>query len=103
MNSKGRVKDWNESLSLRLKNPEFAREFIIASLDESISLKEVLAKVIRAYGVNEFAEEANMPSSNVIRAISPDSNITYSTLSKMLSVFSLEVGVSVSREVETVA
>ncbi len=103
MSSKGQVKDWNETLSSRLRNPEFAREFIIASLDESIALKEILAKVIRAYGVNEFAEKAHLPSYDVVCAISPDSNITYSTLSKMLSVFGLEIGVSISREIESVA
>ncbi|MEO0457450.1 MAG: hypothetical protein AAF152_12850 [Cyanobacteria bacterium P01_A01_bin.114] len=103
MTSKGRVKDWNEALSLRLKDPEFAREFIMASLDEAISLKEVLAKVIRAYGVNEFAKKAEMPSSNVVRAISPESNLTYSTLSKMLSVFGLKIGVAIDSGIKNVA
>jgi hypothetical protein len=45
-----RTKDWNEGLAKDLKNPRFAREFLLASIDEDISLQHALGKVIRAMG-----------------------------------------------------
>jgi hypothetical protein len=50
-----RTKEWNEGLAQQLKDADFARDFIIASLDESISLKVTLKKVIRAHDAKRFA------------------------------------------------
>lgn len=52
-----------------LGSKEFAREFLLASVEEGVSIQAALAKVIRAMGVNEFASEVDMSSPNVLRAI----------------------------------
>jgi hypothetical protein len=45
-----RTKDWNQGLAKQLKDTKFAREFILASLQEGLSLQDILKKVIVAYG-----------------------------------------------------
>lgn len=49
--------DWNEGLAEDLRDREFAREFLLAAVEDDISIQVVLGKVIRAYGVKEFADE----------------------------------------------
>ena len=43
-------------------------------MDEGVSIQAALGKVIRAIGVKEFAEQAEMASPNVLRAINPRHN-----------------------------
>lgn len=88
-----RTADWNEGLAKDLRNKEFARAFILAAIEDGLNVQEILAKVIRAYGVKEFAKKVNLPSSNLSRAINPDSNPTYETLNKLLKPFGLQVGI----------
>jgi DNA-binding phage protein len=85
--------DWNEGLSEDLKNPDFAQEFIIAAIEDGISLQVALGKVIRAYGVKEFAEEIGMPSPNILRAVNSRHNPTQETLNRLLKPFNLELAV----------
>jgi DNA-binding phage protein len=87
-----RVKDWNEGLAVRLKDKEYAREFILACLDEGIDLVDALAKFVRSYGVVEYAQEVNMPKSNLFRVIRKNSNPTLKTLKKILAPLDLDLG-----------
>jgi DNA-binding phage protein len=89
-----RTSDWNEGLAKDLKDPEFAKEFILASLDEDVSIQEVLGKVIRAYGIKEFSKKVKLSSSNIIRTIDPKHNPTYETLSRLLKPFGLKIGIT---------
>ena len=89
-----RTVDWNEGLAKDLKDPKFAREFILGALDEGLSIQEVLGKVIRTYGIKEFSKKIKIPSSNIVRAIDPKHNPTYETLSKLLKPFGLKVGIT---------
>lgn len=89
-----RTVDWNEGLAKDLRDPDFAKEFILSSLEDGLSIQEVLGKVIRAYGVKEFAKKIKVPSSNVIRAINSKHNPTYETLNKLLKPFKLKVGIT---------
>jgi DNA-binding phage protein len=89
-----RTNDWSEGLAKDLKNISFAKEFILASLEEDISIQEVLGKVIRAYGIKEFSKKVKIPSSNIVRTINPKYNPTYETLNKLLKPFGLKVGIS---------
>ena len=57
-----------------LRNPDFCREFILASLDKGLSLQKVLGKVVRSYGIKEFAKLIKMAPPNLIRAINPKHN-----------------------------
>ena len=89
-----RSKDWNEGLAEDLQNPDFAREFLSAAVEDGIPLKTALAKVIRARGVKEFAEQIGMPSPNVLRAINRKHNPTQETLERLLRPFGLRIGLA---------
>ena len=79
-----RSRDWNEGLAQDLRDPEFARDFLLAAMDEGVPIQTALGKVIRAMGVKEFAEQAEMASPNVLRAINPRHNPTQATLNRLL-------------------
>ena len=69
-----RSRDWNEGLAQDLRDEEFARAFLLASMDEGVPIQHALGKVIQAMGVKEFAEKVQMASPNVLRAIHPRHN-----------------------------
>ena len=69
-----RSRDWNVGLAQDLKNAEFAREFLLAAIDEGVPIQFAMGKVIRAMGVKEFAAKVRMASPNVLRAINPRHN-----------------------------
>ena len=94
MNKRGRSRDWNEGLAEDLQDREFAREFLLAAVEEDIPIQDALGKVIRAYGLKEFAEEIGMPSSNLSRALNPGSNVTQQTLNRLLEPFGLRLSVA---------
>jgi len=81
-------------LAKDLRNKKFAREFILASVEEDTSLQRVLGAVVRAYGIKEFAELIEMPSPNLVRALSDKANPTVSTLSRILEPFGLTISVT---------
>jgi len=89
-----RSADWNKGLAKDLRNKRFAAEFITGCLDEGLSLQEALAKVIRAYGVKEFAAKTKLPSSNILRAINVNHNPTVETLNTLLKPFALCISVA---------
>jgi DNA-binding phage protein len=88
-----RSRDWNLGLAQDLKDAAFAREFLVAAMEEGASLPEALGKVIRTMGVAEFALKARMPAPNVLRAIGPQHNPTAATLGRLLKPFGLKLGV----------
>ncbi len=88
-----RSNDWNEGLAQDLRDPDFAREFIMASLDEGVSLQVALGKVVRAYGVKEYAERTGMASPNLLRAINPKYNPTQQMLNRLLEPLGLQLTV----------
>jgi len=90
-----RSRDWNEGLAEDLQDPEFAREFLTAAVEEGVPLKIALGKVVRATGVKEFSEIIGMPSPNVLRAINPKHNPTQETLERLLKPFGLRIGLAV--------
>jgi probable addiction module antidote protein len=89
-----RTKDWNEGLAKDLKDPEFAREFLLAAADEGVSLQQALGKVIRAMGVMEFAKKIGMESPNLLRAINPRHNPTQATINRLLTPFGLKLSLA---------
>jgi len=89
-----RSRDWNDGLSEDLQDPEFARQFLTAAVEDGVPLKVALAKVIRATGVKEFAESVGMPSPNVLRAINAKHNPTQETLERLLRPFGLRIGLA---------
>ena len=89
-----RSRDWNEGLADDLQDPEFARQFLTAAVEDGVPLKLALAKVIRATGVKEFSQSVGMPSPNVLRAINPKNNPTQETLERLLKPFGLRIGLA---------
>jgi DNA-binding phage protein len=86
-----RSRNWDEGLAADLQDPEFARGFLVAAMEEGITVQQALAKVIRAMGVSEFAARIGIASSNVLRAINPRHNPTQETLNRMLKPFGLRL------------
>ena len=86
--------DWNEGLAQDLRDREFAREFLLAAMDEDVPIQIALGKVIRAMGVKEFAGKVRMASPNVLRAISTRHNPTQDTLNRLLKPFRLKLSLA---------
>ncbi len=85
------TKDWNEGSAKDPMNPQFAREFLLAAIDEGISLQLALGKLIRAMGVKEFAAKIGMESPNMLRAINPRHNPTQAAINRLLNPFGLQL------------
>jgi DNA-binding phage protein len=81
-------------LAQDLRDSAFAREFLLASIDEGVDLQIALGKVIRAIGVKEFATKIQMASPNVLRAIHPRHNPTQDTLNRLLKPFRLRLSLA---------
>lgn len=86
-----RSEDWNVGLAQDLRDPEFAREFLLGAVEEGIPIQVALGKVIRAMGVKEFATKVRMASPNILRAINPRHNPTQDTLNRLLRPFKLRL------------
>jgi probable addiction module antidote protein len=89
-----RSRDWNEGLARDLQDPEFAREFLLAAIEEGISLQKALGKVIRAIGVKEFSLKTGIASPNLLRAIHPRYNPTQETLNRILMPLGLRLSLA---------
>lgn len=89
-----RSQSWNEGLAKDLKNPEFAKNFLMASLEEGLSPQQALRKVILIYGLKEFSKKVKIPSPNISRALNPKHNPTLETLNKLLKPFGLKLSVT---------
>ena len=89
-----RSRDWNEGLAQDLRNRKFAREFLLAAIEEGISLQNALGKVVRALGVKEFATKVGMESPNLLRAINPRHNPTQATINRLLKPFGLRLSLA---------
>jgi DNA-binding phage protein len=89
-----RSRDWNVGLAEDLKNRPFAREFLLASIDEGVPLQVALGKVVRAMGVKEFADKVGMASPNLLRTLNPRHNPTQDTLNRLLRPFRLKLSLA---------
>ena len=89
-----RTKDWNKGLAEDLRNRDFAREFLMAAIEEGTPLQHALGKVIRAVGVKEFAAKIGMESPNLLRAIKPRHNPTQATIDRLLTPFGLKLSLA---------
>lgn len=89
-----RSRDWNVGLAEDLQNQEFAREFLLAAIEEGVPLQVALAKVVRAMGVKEFAAKVRMASPNLLRTLNPRHNPTLDTLNRLLRPFRLKLSLA---------
>ena len=88
-----RSREWNEGMSKELKDLNYARVFLSELLDEGDDLQTALSRLIRLYGVKEYARLVKMESPAVQRAMDPKHNPTKLTLEKLLAPLKLELGV----------
>jgi DNA-binding phage protein len=86
-----RSRDWNEGLAEDLRDPEFAREFLVAAVDEGVPLQLALRKAIRAVGVAPFARRAQTTTASVQRAIRQGQSPAQATLDWLLKPFRLRL------------
>ena len=89
-----RHEDWNVGLAEDLRDPEFARKFLLGAIDEEVPLQVALGKVVRAMGVKEFAAKVGMASPNLLRTLNPRHNPTQGTLNRLLKPFRLKLSLS---------
>jgi DNA-binding phage protein len=90
-----RSKDWDAGLAHDLRDSQFAREFLLAAIDEEgLPVQVALGKVIRAIGVKEFAKKVRMASPNVLRAVNRKHNPTQDTLNRLLRPFGLRLALA---------
>lgn len=89
-----RSKNWNVGLADDLRDLDFARECLLAAIDEGVSVQRALSKVIRAMGVQEFGALVRMAGPNVLRAIHPQHNPTQETLNRLLRPFRLRLSLA---------
>ena len=86
-----RSRDWNEGLSERLKDLNYASDFLLVLMRDGSSLQEALARIIRGYGVREFANLVGLNEAAIQRSINPNYNPTKNTLEKLLTPFGLHL------------
>ena len=89
-----RSRDWNVGLAEDLRDRQFAREFLLASIDEGVPLQVALGKVVRAMGVKEFAAKVRMASPNLLRTLNQRHNPTQETLNRLLRPFRLKLSLA---------
>ena len=89
-----RSRDWEVGLAEDLRDPAFAREFLMASIDEGVAIQVALARVVRAMGVKEFAAKVRMASPNVLRSLNPRHNPTQATINRLLRPFRLRLSLA---------
>jgi DNA-binding phage protein len=67
---------------------------VVGYVEEDIPIQAALSKVIRVYGLKEFATEINMPSSSLNHTLRPSANVTQKTLDCLLKPFGLRLNFS---------
>jgi len=93
-----RTNDWNEDLAKRLRSAGYAQEFVLGCLEEGLSVQLALGKVVRAYGVKEYAKKIHMAPSNLVRSLNPETkSLTTKTLNQILKPLGLELTLKKSR------
>jgi len=92
---KGHTKPWRESLDRQLKDPDFAREYLLAAVAEGLDLQVALADVVRAVGTTRYSEWVDgLDRPNVLRAVRAGSNPTLGTVKKLLGPLRLRLSVT---------
>lgn len=86
--------DWNVGLAEDLRDPEFAREFLLAAMEDGLPIQLALGNIVRATGVKEFAAKVGMAAPNVLRVIDPEHNPTLDSLNRLLKPFHLKLSLA---------
>ena len=90
-----RRKTFDDKLSRKLKQPSFAKSYILASIKKGMSVMEALKDIISCMGTKEFSEISGIKSPNISRMLSQDAIPKLATLQKFLDPFQLEVDLNI--------
>ncbi len=85
--------DWNEYMAEELRDLDYAQGFLLGLLEEGDDLQTALGRLVRIYGVKEYAKLVDMEESAIQRAVNPNHNPTKGTLEKILAPLKLTLGV----------
>ena len=91
---KSRSRDWNQDLAKRLRgNAEFAREYLLALIEDGMELKEAFSEFVSAYGLKEYAAKAKLTSAQLLHSLRTKS-ITDTTYKRLLKPLKLKLTLS---------
>ena len=90
-----RRKTFDDKLSKKLKQPSFAKSYILGSIRKGMTVMEALKNVISCMGTKEFSEISGIKSPNISRMLSQDTIPKLATLQKFLDPFQLEVSLNI--------
>ena len=88
-----RSKSHSEAMAKKMRDPDFARELVIVSLESRGNIVDALRFAIRSMGIKEFSDKSGIPISNVSEFVSGNKSWGYRRLEKGLAVFGLEFSV----------
>ena len=89
-----RSNSYDEKLSQKLKNPEFAQEYLLALVDdeeEPMSIEDALRQAILKMGTTDFAELVDDNKANVDKFLKGKRVLKEETLNRYLEPFGLRV------------
>ena len=84
---------WEAGLMEDLRDPEIAKGYVDACLEEGVPLEEAIGDVVRAQGLNKVARRTHLGRPNLIRALRPKANPTVTTLRRVLNGVGLDLTV----------
>ena len=94
-------RDHDEDFVARLKEPEFAYEYLKAALDEK-DMPEVfmdaLSHVAKAKGVRQIAARTKLNRENLYKLLSKDGNPTLSSLYSILDALGLKLSLELKKK-----
>ncbi len=86
-----RNKNFNALVSEKMKDPEFAKQTFITSIDEfGESIEEALKYTIQQMGIKEFSDQSGICVQNISDFIKGKRNLKLETLDRYLAVFNLK-------------
>jgi DNA-binding phage protein len=85
---------WRDGFEERLRDPEYAREYLLAAIEDGANLQQALADVVRAAGTTRYAGWAKkLERSNILRIVRKGSNPTMKTIERLLEPLGLRLAV----------
>jgi DNA-binding phage protein len=94
-----RSKTFNEDLSLRLKKPAYAKEFLNGLIegDDGLSVEDALRQMIPIMGLKEFAEMTGVARPNLVAFVQGRRNLKIETLNQLLKPFKLKTKIVIEK------
>ncbi len=96
MKNKKPFRKYDDDLSERLKDPEYAHEYLKAALDEKDEpevFMNALSHVAKAKGVREIADHTKLNRETLYRLFTKDGNPTLTSLYAILDALGMKLSV----------